>query len=98
MTNGHTSGLPPFLTRNPGTNSGFMVAQYTSAALVTENRLRSFPASVESVSTSAGMGGPVRMGPHPARKVAAAVRNTREGPANQSPSAAQGLYLPKSPA
>jgi len=45
ITNGHTSGLPPFLTRNPGTNSGFMVAQYTSAALVTENRLRAFPAS-----------------------------------------------------
>src|SRR5438105_5677168 len=50
MTNGHTSGLPPFLTAEPGMNSGFMVAQYTAAALVAENRLRSFPASVESLS------------------------------------------------
>ena len=76
MTNGHTSGLPPFLTRNPGTNSGFMVAQYTSAALVTENRLRAFPASVESVPTSAGMEDHVSMGVHAAHKLADVVRNT----------------------
>src|SRR2546430_4925392 len=67
MTNGHTSGLPPFLTPSPGTNSGFMVAQYTSAALVTENPLRAYPASVQSVPTSAGMEDHVSMGVHAAR-------------------------------
>jgi histidine ammonia-lyase len=93
MTNGHTSGLPPFLTRNPGTNSGFMVAQYTSAALVTENRLRSFPASVESLPTSAGMEDHVSMGVHAAHKLADVVRNTREALAIEAMCAAQGLDL-----
>ena len=49
-----------------------------AAALVTENRLRSFPASVESVSTSAGMEDHVSMGVHAAHKFADVVRNTRE--------------------
>jgi histidine ammonia-lyase len=93
MTNGHTSGLPPFLTRNPGMNSGFMVAQYTSAALVTENRLRAFPASVESVPTSAGMEDHVSMGVHAAHKFADVVRNTREVLAIEALCAAQGLDL-----
>ena len=93
MTNGHTSGLPPFLTRNAGTNSGFMVAQYTSAALVTENRLRAFPASVMSVPTSAGMEDHVSMGAHAAHKFADVVRNTREVLAIEALCAAQGLDL-----
>jgi histidine ammonia-lyase len=93
MTNGHTSGLPPFLTRSPGTNSGFMVAQYTSAALVTENRLRAFPASVESVPTSAGMEDHVSMGVHAAHKLVDVVRNTREVLAIEALCAAQGLDL-----
>jgi histidine ammonia-lyase len=93
MTNGHTSGLPPFLTRNAGTNSGFMVAQYTSAALVTENRLRAFPASVMSVPTSAGMEDHVSMGVHAAHKFADVVRNTREALAIEALCAAQGLDL-----
>ncbi|TMG47648.1 MAG: histidine ammonia-lyase [Chloroflexi bacterium] len=93
MTNGHTSGLPPFLTRDPGTNSGFMVAQYTAAALVTENRLRSFPASVESLPTSAGMEDHVSMGVHAAHKLVDVVRNTREVLAIEALCAAQGLDL-----
>src|SRR5207244_8469289 len=93
MTNGHTSGLPPFLTADPGTNSGFMVAQYTAAALVTENRLRAFPASVESISTSAGMEDHVSMGVHAAHKFADVVRNTREVLAIEALCAAQGLVL-----
>ncbi|MDO8506689.1 MAG: aromatic amino acid lyase, partial [Candidatus Limnocylindria bacterium] len=93
MTNGHTSGLPAFLTADAGTNSGFMVAQYTAAALVTENRLRSFPASVESVSTSAGMEDHVSMGTHAAHKLAAVVRNTRDVLAIEGLCAAQGLDL-----
>ncbi|HYK97033.1 MAG TPA: histidine ammonia-lyase [Candidatus Acidoferrales bacterium] len=93
MTNGHTSGLPPFLTANAGTNSGFMVAQYTAAALVTENRLRSFPASVESLPTSAGMEDHVSMGTHAAHKLVAVVRNTRDVLAIEALCAAQGLDL-----
>jgi histidine ammonia-lyase len=93
MTNGHTSGLPPFLTRRPGTNSGFMVAQYTAAALVTENRLRAFPASVESLPTSAGMEDHVSMGVHAAHKLAEVVRNTRDVLAIEALCAAQGLDL-----
>ncbi|HKC89919.1 MAG TPA: histidine ammonia-lyase, partial [Candidatus Limnocylindria bacterium] len=93
MTNGHTSGLPPFLTANAGTNSGFMVAQYTAAALVTENRLRSFPASVESVPTSAGMEDHVSMGVHAAHKLVEVVRNTRDVLAIEALCGAQGLDL-----
>jgi histidine ammonia-lyase len=93
LTNGHTSGLPPFLTPEPGMNSGFMVAQYAAAALVTENRLRSFPASVESLPTSAGMEDHVSMGTHAAHKLAAVVRNTRDVLAIEALCAAQGLDL-----
>ena len=74
-------------------NSGFMVAQYTAAALVTENRLRSFPASVESVPTSAGMEDHVSMGTHAAHKLSAVVRNTRDVLAIEALCAAQGLDL-----
>jgi histidine ammonia-lyase len=93
MTNGHTSGLPPFLTESAGTNSGFMVTQYTAAALVTENRMRAFPASVESLPTSAGMEDHVSMGVHAAHKLSAVVRNTRDVLAIEALCAAQGLDL-----
>ncbi len=93
MTNGHTSGLPPFLTERAGINSGFMVAQYTAAALVAENRLRAFPASVESIPTSAGMEDHVSMGVHAAHKFAEIVRNTRDVLAIEALCAAQGLDL-----
>ena len=93
LTNGHTSGLPPFLTPDPGMNSGFMVAQYTAAALITENRLRAFPASVQSVPTSAGQEDHVSMGTHAAHKLAAVVRNTRDVLAIEALCAAQGLDL-----
>ena len=95
MTNGHTSGLPAFLSPDAGTNSGFMVAQYTAAALITENRLRAFPASVESVPTSAGMEDHVSMGTHAAHKLAAVVQNTRDVLAIEALCAAQGLDLLK---
>ena len=93
MTNGHTSGLPAFLTRSAGTSSGFMVAQYTAAALVTENRLRAFPASVESLPTSAGMEDHVSMGVHAAHKLGAVIQNTRDVLAIEALCAAQGLDL-----
>ena len=93
MTNGHTSGLPAFLSPDPGRHSGFMVAQYTAAALVAENRLRAMPASVESIPTSADMEDHVSMGVHAAHKLAAVVRNTRDVLAIESLCAAQGLDL-----
>jgi histidine ammonia-lyase len=70
-----------------------MVAQYTAAALVTENRLRSFPASVESLPTSAGMEDHVSMGVHAAHKLAAVVRNTRDVLAIEALCAAQGVDM-----
>ena len=93
LTNGHTSGLPAFLSPDPGTNSGFMVAQYTAAALVAENRLRAMPASVGSISTSADMEDHVSMGVHAAHKLAAVVRNTRDVLAIEALCAAQGIDL-----
>src|SRR3546814_3495642 len=47
------SGLPAFLTPRPGLNSGFMIPQVTAAALVSENKQRAYPASVDSIPTSA---------------------------------------------
>jgi histidine ammonia-lyase len=95
LTNGHTSGLPPFLAPEPGSNSGFMVAQYTAAALVAEDRLRSVPASVQSIPTSAGMEDHVSMGVHAAHKLSAVVRNVRDILAIEALCAAQGLDLLK---
>jgi histidine ammonia-lyase len=93
MTNGRTSGLPAFLSPDPGRHSGFMVAQYTAAALVAENRLRAMPASVESIPTSADMEDHVSMGVHAAHKLAAVVGHTRDVLAIESLCAAQGLDL-----
>ena len=93
MTNGRTSGLPAFLTADAGTSSGFMVAQYTAAALVAENRLRSMPASVESIPTSADMEDHVSMGVHAAHKLAAVIRNTRDVLAIELLCATQGIDL-----
>ena len=52
------SGLPAFLTPRPGLNSGLMLAQVTAAALVSENKQRAYPASVDSIPTSCEPGGP----------------------------------------
>ncbi len=53
MVNGALSGLPRFLTKNGGLNSGLMIAQYTAASLVSENKVLAHPASVDSIPTSA---------------------------------------------
>jgi len=62
------SGLPPFLVKDSGVNSGFMIAQVTAAALVSENRTLAFPASVDSVPTSAGQEDHVSIATHGAMK------------------------------
>jgi histidine ammonia-lyase len=62
LVNPSLSGLPPFLAKNPGLNSGFMIAQVTSAALVAESRILCHPASVDSIPSSAGREDHVSMG------------------------------------
>ena len=68
-------GLPPFLARDPGVDSGLMIAQYTQAAMVAENRLLASPASVDSLPTSAMQEDHVSMGWGAARKLRASVDN-----------------------
>jgi histidine ammonia-lyase len=62
LVNPALSGLPPFLARNPGLNSGLMIAQVTAAALVAESRILSHPACVDSIPSSAGREDHVSMG------------------------------------
>ncbi|HPI97376.1 MAG TPA: histidine ammonia-lyase [Synergistales bacterium] len=62
------SGLPPFLVKNSGLNSGFMIPQYTCAALVSENKVLSHPSSVDSIPTSANQEDHVSMGAYSSRK------------------------------
>jgi histidine ammonia-lyase len=63
------SGLPAFLTPCPGLNSGFMIPQVTAAALVSENKQRAYPASVDSIPTSANQEDHVSMAAHGARRL-----------------------------
>ncbi len=69
------SGLPAFLTPRPGLNSGFMIPQVTAAALVSENKQRAYPASVDSIPTSANQEDHVSMAAHGARRLAAMADN-----------------------
>lgn len=64
------SGLPPFLTDEPGVNTGFMSGQIGAAAMVAENRQKAFPASVDSVPTVANYEDHVSMATHGARRLA----------------------------
>ena len=63
------SGLPAFLTPKPGLNSGFMIPQVTAAALVSENKQRAYPASVDSIPTSANQEDHVSMAAHGGRRL-----------------------------
>src|SRR5262245_711682 len=84
------SGLPAFLTPRPGLNSGFMLAQVTAAALVSENKQRAFPASVDSIPTSANQEDHVSMAAHGARRLAALAENAANVVAIELLAAAQG--------
>ncbi len=64
-----SSGLPAFLTREPGLNSGFMIAHVTAAALTSENKQRAHPASIDSLPTSANQEDHVSMATHAARRL-----------------------------
>src|ERR1700693_4147341 len=70
-----SEGLPPFLAEQPGVNSGLMVAQYTAAALVAENRRLAAPASVDSIPTSGMQEDHVSMGWGAALKLRAVLEN-----------------------
>ncbi len=69
------SGLPAFLTEDSGVNSGMMIPQVTAAALVSENKSLAYPASVDSIPTSAGQEDHVSMAPIAARKAGTIARN-----------------------
>jgi len=87
------NGLPAFLTEDPGRRSGFMLTQYTAASLVSENRTLCFPASSDSISTSAGQEDHVSMGATSARKAGQILANTEHAIAIEFLAAAQGLDL-----
>ena len=69
------SGLPAFLTPRPGLHSGFMIPQVTAAALVSENKQAAYPASVDSIPTSANQEDHVSMAAHGARRLAPMLAN-----------------------
>jgi histidine ammonia-lyase len=78
LVNPMLSGLPAFLVKDGGLNSGFMIAQYTAAALVSENKVLSHPASVDSIPTSANKEDHVSMGTMSARKAREIIKNTED--------------------
>jgi len=93
LVNPNLSGLPAFLVSSGGLNSGFMIAQYTAAALVSENKVLSHPACVDSIPTSANKEDHVSMGPIAARKCREIVRNAEHVIAIELLCAAQAMDL-----
>ena len=84
------SGLPAFLCPKPGLNSGFMIPQVTAAALVSENKQRAYPASVDSIPTSANQEDHVSMAAHGARRLLPMAENAMAVIAIEWLCAAQG--------
>ncbi|MCK6105432.1 MULTISPECIES: histidine ammonia-lyase [Brevundimonas] len=84
------SGLPAFLTARPGLNSGFMIPQVTAAALVSENKQKAYPASVDSIPTSANQEDHVSMAAHGARRLLAMVESANAVVGIELLAAAQG--------
>jgi len=93
LTNSDFSRLPPFLVRNAGLNSGFMMAQVTAAALASENKGLAHPASVDSIPTSADKEDHVSMSMGAALKLGQVVANVRRILAVELVCAAQGVDL-----
>lgn len=84
------SGLPAFLTPEPGLNSGFMMPQVTAAALVSENKQMAYPASVDSIPTSANQEDHVSMAAHGARRLTKMAANAAHVLGIELLAAAQG--------
>lgn len=94
LVNPHlSSGLPPFLAPDSGLNSGFMIAQVSAAALVSENKVLAHPASVDSIPSSAGREDHVSMGATAALKLAMIHDHVRNVLAIELLCAAQGIDL-----
>jgi histidine ammonia-lyase len=93
MLTGFLSDLPPFLTRHSGLDSGYMLLQYTAAALVTDNQLLSTPASVHSLPTSADQEDHNSMGWHSAQRARQVATNLEAILALEALGAAQGIDL-----
>ncbi|KQP36262.1 histidine ammonia-lyase [Pseudorhodoferax sp. Leaf274] len=87
------SGLPPFLVRDGGVNSGFMIAQVTAAALASENKSLAHPASVDSLPTSANQEDHVSMATFAARRLGDMVDNTAVVVGIEAMAACQGIEL-----
>jgi histidine ammonia-lyase len=90
---GRSEGLPPFLAESPGVDSGLMLAQYTQAAMVAENRRLAAPAGVDSVPTSAMQEDHVSMGWGAARKLRVMIESLRRILAVEAVCSARGLEL-----
>lgn len=86
-------GLPPFLAPAAGTNSGYMLAQYTAASLVSENKVLAHPSSVDTIPTSGNQEDHVSMGWTSMRKLRDVVRNVRSVLAVEMVCAAQAIDL-----
>jgi len=93
LTDPNLSDLPAFLTPEPGVNSGFMIAHVTAAALVSENKGMAFPASVDSIPTSANQEDHVSMAAHAARRLLAMTDNLATIVGVEALAAAQGVHL-----
>ena len=87
----HNRGLPQNLTTRPGVNSGLMIAQYTAASLVSENKILAHPASVDSIPTGANTEDHVSMSTHAARKLRSVIENVQAVLAIELLSAAQAV-------
>jgi histidine ammonia-lyase len=88
-----SEGLPAFLTSSGGINSGFMIVQYAAAALVSENKSLSHPASVDSIPSSANQEDHVSMGTIAARKAESIVKNAQRVAAMELAASCQALDL-----
>src|SRR5207247_5756514 len=88
-----SNGLPPFLVRESGLNSGYMLVQYTAASLVSESKTLAHPASVDSITSSAGQEDHVSMGMTAARHAREVVANAEIVLALEALAAAQALDL-----
>jgi histidine ammonia-lyase len=91
LIDAHLSGLPAFLVRGSGRNSGFMMSQVTAAALASENKSRAHPASVDSIPTSANQEDHVSMATFAAYRLQAMLDNSTSIVAIELLAAAQGI-------
>jgi histidine ammonia-lyase len=85
--------LPPFLVKNPGLNSGFMIPQYTAASIISQNKQLATPASVDSIVSSNGQEDHVSMGANAATKTKRIIDNVQTILAIELMNASQALFF-----